>query len=196
MMKLKKSHFIVIIIAVILVGSTLYFLYNRNQENICSLGMEIPPDDMFLNAKSSELCKDFDISFTYDDSSSPTISDGVLFQEIIWSLDVKPKDGVEAKDFYCTLVLNNWIVSKSSSPSLLYMGLSKSLPIDMPSESTSLNSVMQKYIDIDITRLPEYESQIKTPVYIMLSFNNNKEYYVVTPEFKKFEDGGATSRPS
>lgn len=196
-MKLKKSHYI--IIAIIIIGSISYFIYNKNHENhenISELGMEIPSNDMFLNAESSETCEDFDISFTYDDSSSPTSNQGGLFQKINWSLDVKPKDGVEAKDFYCTLVLNNWIVSQSSSPSLLYMGLSKSLPYDMPSESTALQAVAQKYVDVEITQSPEYEEQIKAPVYIMLSFNNHKEYYQVTPEFKKFKDGGETSQPS
>lgn len=186
-MKLKKSRFIVIIIAVIIIGTISYLIYSKNRET-SELGMEIPSNDMFLNAESSETCKDFDISFTYDDSSSPTSSQGDLFQKINWCLDVKPKDGVEAKDFYCTLVLNDWIVSRSSSPSLLYMGLSKSLSYDMPSESIALNSVMQKYVDVETTQSPEYETQIKAPVYIMLSFNNHKEYYKVMPKFKKLEE--------
>lgn len=187
-MRSKKLHIaIAIAIAVALIVAAIYLISNINSNNF---EMVIPSDDMFINAASSETCKDFDITFLYDDSTPLIAAQGETWQKIRWSLHVYPKEGVEAKDFYCTLILDDWVVSRSSSPSMKYMGIEKGIAGDIPSESKGIDSMFEKFVLFMTTTAPEYKKSMNAPARIMLSYNGHEEYYLVTPEFKDL--GGGT----
>lgn len=182
-MNSKKGH-IFIIAAVALLALILVSCGGPKRDD---LGMEIPPDDKFSVAPSSDQCKFFDISVTYDDSFPLVYNEDLPLQKIYWHLSAKPKDGVKVKDVFCTLVLNEWIVSQSSSPFLLYMGLNPDLAMDMPVEVKGAHSEMEKFISKELAASEEYKKEIKAPLKFMISYNGLREYYFVTPEFKEYE---------
>lgn len=167
-----------IIIAVVIIGSVFY-LYNRNK-NISEFGLEIPADKMFLDAPSAAQCKTFDIVFTYDDSAAPIRLGGRRHQKIVWNLYVTPKTGIEAKDFYCTLVLDDWIV-RNTQYAMPHLGIPKDMAADVPAGTPGFHSILDKFIDADLTDSPEYQEHIKAPVKFLLAFDGRKEYYMVSP---------------
>lgn len=189
----SKKLFVAIVIAIALIVAAIYLISDRNKDKADNLDsvddfeMMIPPDDMFINAASSQACKEFNISFSYDDSTTPIEAGGEKWQKIRWSLLVFPKEGVEAKDFYCTLILDDWVVSRSSSPTLIYMGIEKGFAGDIPSETKGVDSMMEKVVLLETTNAPEYNESMKAPVRIMLSYNGHEEYYLITPKFKDLQ---------
>jgi hypothetical protein len=184
-MRSRKKWHVVIAIAIALIAIAVYII---NYNNSINFEMVIPPDDMFINAVSSETCKEFDISFFYDDLTPPIAAQGEIWKKIKWRLRVFPKEGVEVKDFYCTLILDEWVLSQSSSPSLKYMGMEKGIAGDIPSESKGVYSFMEKFIPLETINTPEYKESINAPVRIMIAYNGYEEYYLVKPELKDLEE--------
>lgn len=173
-----------IVIAVVVIASVFY-LYSRNK-NISEFGLEIPADKLFLDAPSAAQCETFDIVFTYDDSAAPIWSGDGRHQRIIWSLDVTNKSGAQVKDFYCTLVLDDWIVHNMQY-AMPHLGIPKDMAADVPAETPGFHSTLDKFIDADLTSSPEYQEHINAPVKFLLAFDGRKEYYMVTPEFRVYE---------
>lgn len=180
--KNEKIIYVILIFAI----NSIVFTACSSRTVVDELGMEVPDDSMFLEAPFADTCELFDITFTYDDSAPAVAVENRVGREIRWDLSAFPKEGVEVKDFYCTLVLNDWIVSQSSSPTLRCMGLPKHLVADIPSETKGSEATSTKFIDANLSVTREFKEQIVAPVNIMLAFDNRKEYYLVKPEFKKW----------
>lgn len=88
---------------------------------------------------------------------------------------------MEVGNFYCTLILNDWIINKSSSPELKYMGVGEGYAGNIPSDSKGVEAGMEKYVPIQVIDDPMYEIAVTSPVRIMLCYDNQKYYYYVTP---------------
>lgn len=144
-------------------------------------GMTIPEEAMFSGAPSAETDGIFDISFTYDDAKPPVTAQGRMWQPIRWTLRVFPKKGITADGVSCTLILNDWILERSSSPSLKYMGMAKGYAGDMPEDSEGIESVMEKSVASETLNEPGYEEAMTAPVKIMLAYDGQEKYYTVTP---------------
>ena len=143
--------------------------------------MKVPDDAMFIGAPSSGENQEFTITFSYDDSFAPTSEEGDRWQKIRWELNVFPKEGMEVSDFYCTLILDNWILERSSSPSLKYMGAGKGYVGNVPTDSKGLIAGMEKYVSVQTVDSPMYETAMTTPVKIMIAYDGQEKYYFVTP---------------
>lgn len=143
--------------------------------------MVIPDEASFLNAPPVETDEVFDVSFSYNDAYPPKTSQGTLLQTIEWTLRVFPKEGQQASDVYCTLILNDWILERSSSPSLKYMGSERNAAGDIPAKSKGIEAIMQKYVDVQTLDNPSYEEAMTSPVKIMLAYDGLERYYVITP---------------
>lgn len=175
----KKKYFIavVVLMSVLAIVFTALRFSSRNELE----EMKIPKDSLFVGASSSTENKEFTVSFSYDDSFAPNSEDENEFQKIRWELEVFPKEGVEASDFYCTLILDDWILARSSSPSLKYMGAGKGYVGDVPADSKGLIAGMEKYVPIQVLDDPMYETAMITPVKMMIAYNGQEKYYFVTP---------------
>lgn len=143
--------------------------------------MIIPDEAMFEGAPSVTENQELTITFTYDDSAEPVPGRWGPMQEIEWTLLVYPKEGVEVHDFYCTLMLEDWILERSSSPSLKYMGIEKGVIKSMPTGSNSLLSSMTKYVHYQTVNYSMYETVMTTPLKIMVAYDGQERYYYVTP---------------
>lgn len=165
--------------------ASVFYVYHRDK-GISELGMEIPVETLFADAPPVSKCESFDVVFTYDDSAKPIRIGDKGEQRVIWNLYVSPKAGVEARDFYCTLVLDDWIVGNMQY-AIPHMGIPKNMAADVPAETTALHSTLDKFIDAEPRGSPEYQAHIKSPVKFLLAFDGRKEYYLVTPEFRAHE---------
>lgn len=62
------------------------------------------------------------------------------------------------------------------------------MAVDMPSETKGFESGWDRVIAAEEARTEEYAVQIVAPVRIMVSYDNHREYYLVTPEFENLKD--------
>lgn len=174
----KKIFSVVILLVSVLI---IVFVALRSSSPKELEEIKIPKDSLFADALPSTENQEFNISFSFDDSFAPNSEEGTEFQKIRWEWKVFPKEGVEVSDFYCTLILDDWILSRSSSPSLKYMGVGKGYVGNVPADSKGFISSMEKYVLAQTVDDPMYEQALTTPVKMMIAYDGQERYYFVTP---------------
>ena len=166
---------------ILIVISTVFFIPKSFNTAEMLEEMTIPDEKMFEAAPFSDKNEELTITTIYHDSREPLPAQNVKWQKIRSDLSIYPKDGVEISNFYCTLILNDWITSKSSSPELKYMGVGKGYTGDIPADSKGVEAGMEKYVPIQVIDDPMYENALTSPVKIMLCYDSQNYYYYVTP---------------
>lgn len=177
MTKKKTIGVIAVLVSVLAITFIALWFHSRNELK----EMKVPDDAMFVGAPSSDENQEFTVTFSYNDSFAPISEEGDAWQKIRWELKVYPKEGVEVSDFYCTLILDDWILERSSSPSLKYMGAGKGYVGDVPANSKGLIAGMEKYVSVQTVDEPIYKKAMTTPVKIMIAYDGQEKYYFVTP---------------
>lgn len=175
----KKKLFIAVVVLMSALAITFVALRFSSKNELEE--MKIPKDSLFVGASSSTENQEFTVIFSYDDSFPPNSEGRNEFQKIRWELEVYSKEGVEVSDFYCTLILDDWILARSSSPSLKYMGAGKGYVGNIPADSKGLVAGMEKYVLIQTLDDPMYEKAMTTPVKMMIAYDGYEKYYFVTP---------------
>lgn len=156
------------------------FVYHIKQNGSLQ-EVRIPDDSMFVDAPMVDENDKLTVLFTYNDHFEPVEAQGVSYQTIQWDLIVAPRDGAAVDDFYCTLLLDDWILQRSSSPSWNYMGVGKGYVRDMPEDSRAFHSTMEKMVLLSLTDDPQYGEALERPVKLMLAYDDREYYYWVTP---------------
>lgn len=177
----RKAGLLAVIAVLSVTIIAIFFAVQHHQHQEQLFEMVIPDETLFVNAPDAGEDPVFDVSFSFNDTNPQKLSQGNVWQEIHWELSVYPKSGAEAKDVYCTLILDDWILNRSSSPSLKYMGAERGMAGDIPADTKGIVAGMQKYVDAYTLNDSFYETAMTTPVKIMLAYDGTQRYYVVTP---------------
>ena len=179
MSRKTKLLAVITVLSVTIIATVFTVQHYQHQEPLFE--MVIPDEALFVNAPDVGEDPLFDVSFSFNDTKPPERAQGNVWQEIRWDLSIYPKPGAEAKDVYCTLILDDWILSRSSSPSLKYMGAERGMAGDIPADTKGIAAGMQKYVDKNTLNNSFYETAMTTPVKIMLAYDGIQRYYIVTP---------------
>lgn len=120
---MEKKRYIIIAVVLIL-AATVGLVFYCNSDKLDALGLVFPPEKEFVDAPFADACEALNITLAYDDSQPLISVEDSLYRRIRFSLVVTPREGVEVKDFYCTIVLNEWI-EEHAGIRTPHMGMSK-----------------------------------------------------------------------
>lgn len=88
-----KKHQLLWFGLILIVIGAFFFVFQNFNEGATLKEMTIPDEKLFENAPLSDENNEFQIIFSYDDSSGPVSAKNAIWKKIRWNLSIYPRMG-------------------------------------------------------------------------------------------------------